>query len=58
MFLFGSEGKCDVCVQVSGLRFLRITKGQVLIIWSDHCLNSKCVQNEIVISYYPDSTTK
>ncbi|TWW60897.1 Alpha-L-iduronidase [Takifugu flavidus] len=30
--------------QVSGLRFLRITKGQVLIIWSDHSQNSKCIK--------------
>lgn len=28
-------------LQVNGLRFIRITKGQVLIIWSDHCVNSK-----------------
>ncbi|XP_057688975.1 alpha-L-iduronidase isoform X2 [Corythoichthys intestinalis] len=30
--------------QVSGLRFIRITKGQVLIIWSDSCVDSKCIQ--------------
>ncbi|XP_031599524.1 alpha-L-iduronidase isoform X1 [Oreochromis aureus] len=30
--------------QVNGLRFIRITKGQVLIIWSDHCVNSKCIK--------------
>nr|XP_046242525.1 alpha-L-iduronidase [Scatophagus argus] len=30
--------------QVNGLRFIRITKGQVLIIWSDHCVGSKCVK--------------
>ncbi|XP_012707580.3 alpha-L-iduronidase [Fundulus heteroclitus] len=30
--------------QVNGLRFIRITKGQVLIIWSDHCVGSKCIQ--------------
>ncbi|CAG12584.1 unnamed protein product [Tetraodon nigroviridis] len=33
--------------QVGGLRFLRIAKGQVLIIWSDHCLDSKCVQSYV-----------
>ncbi|XP_006805531.1 alpha-L-iduronidase-like [Neolamprologus brichardi] len=30
--------------QVNGLRFIRITKGQVLVIWSDHCVNSKCIK--------------
>ncbi|KAJ3607295.1 hypothetical protein NHX12_025605 [Muraenolepis orangiensis] len=29
--------------QVNGLRFIKITKGQVLIIWSDHCVTSKCI---------------
>ncbi|KAG8012247.1 Alpha-L-iduronidase [Nibea albiflora] len=30
--------------QVNGLRFIGITKGQVLIIWSDHCVDSKCMK--------------
>lgn len=30
--------------QVNGLRFIRITKGQVLIVWSDHCVDSKCIR--------------
>ncbi|KAM4617057.1 alpha-L-iduronidase [Polymixia lowei] len=30
--------------QVNGLRFIKITKGQVLIIWSDHCVDSKCIK--------------
>ncbi|XP_037338786.1 alpha-L-iduronidase isoform X1 [Pungitius pungitius] len=30
--------------QVNGLHFIKITKGQVLIVWSDHCLNSKCIK--------------
>lgn len=30
--------------QVNGLRFIRITKGQVLIIWSDHCVDTKCIK--------------
>ncbi|KAE8292549.1 Alpha-L-iduronidase [Larimichthys crocea] len=30
--------------QVNGLRFIGITKGQVLIIWSDHCVDSKCIK--------------
>ncbi|KAK7933950.1 hypothetical protein WMY93_004846 [Mugilogobius chulae] len=30
--------------QVNGLRFIGITAGQVLIVWSDHCVNSKCVK--------------
>uniref|UniRef100_A0A3Q0SML2 Alpha-L-iduronidase n=1 Tax=Amphilophus citrinellus TaxID=61819 RepID=A0A3Q0SML2_AMPCI len=30
--------------QVNGLRFIGITKGQVLIIWSDHCVNSRCIK--------------
>ncbi|XP_030213787.1 alpha-L-iduronidase isoform X1 [Gadus morhua] len=29
--------------QVNGLRFIKITKGQVLIVWSDHCVDSKCL---------------
>ncbi|XP_067378044.1 alpha-L-iduronidase [Channa argus] len=31
--------------QVNGLRFIRITKGQVLIVWSDHCVDSKCIKS-------------
>ncbi|KAA8592734.1 hypothetical protein FQN60_018189 [Etheostoma spectabile] len=30
--------------QVNGLHFIRITKGQVLVVWSDHCINSKCIK--------------
>lgn len=30
--------------QVSTLRFIRITQGQVLVVWSDHCVNSKCIK--------------
>lgn len=30
--------------QVNGLRFIRITKGQVLIAWSDHCIDCKCIK--------------
>lgn len=30
--------------QVNGLRFMRITRGQVLVVWSDHCVNSKCIK--------------
>lgn len=30
--------------QVNGLRFIRITTGQVLIVWSDHCVDSKCIK--------------
>lgn len=30
--------------QINGLRFIRITKGQVLIVWSDHCVDSKCIK--------------
>lgn len=29
--------------QVNGLRFIGITKGQVLVLWTDHCVNSKCI---------------
>ncbi|XP_024908734.1 alpha-L-iduronidase isoform X2 [Cynoglossus semilaevis] len=29
--------------QVNGLRFIKVTKGQVLIVWSSHCDNSKCI---------------
>ncbi|XP_047237082.1 alpha-L-iduronidase isoform X2 [Girardinichthys multiradiatus] len=34
--------------QVNGLRFIRITKGQVLIIWSDHCDDSKSLSHQKV----------
>uniref|UniRef100_A0A6Q2Y3D2 Alpha-L-iduronidase n=1 Tax=Esox lucius TaxID=8010 RepID=A0A6Q2Y3D2_ESOLU len=30
--------------QVNGLRFISITKGQVLVVWKDHCVNSKCIK--------------
>ncbi|XP_028313276.1 alpha-L-iduronidase [Gouania willdenowi] len=30
--------------QVNGLFFIKITNGQVLIVWSDHCVNSKCIK--------------
>ncbi|XP_020783992.1 alpha-L-iduronidase [Boleophthalmus pectinirostris] len=30
--------------QVNGLNFIGITRGQVLIVWSDHCVNSKCIK--------------
>ncbi|KAF7657526.1 hypothetical protein LDENG_00025810, partial [Lucifuga dentata] len=30
--------------QVTGLRFIGITKGQVLLVWSDHCIGSKCIK--------------
>uniref|UniRef100_A0AAY4CL80 Alpha-L-iduronidase n=1 Tax=Denticeps clupeoides TaxID=299321 RepID=A0AAY4CL80_9TELE len=31
--------------QVNGLRFIPITKGQVLVVWKDHCINSKCIMS-------------
>uniref|UniRef100_A0A1A8HUJ8 Iduronidase, alpha-L n=1 Tax=Nothobranchius kuhntae TaxID=321403 RepID=A0A1A8HUJ8_NOTKU len=30
--------------QVNGVRFTGITEGQVLILWSDHCVASKCIK--------------
>uniref|UniRef100_A0A1A8BVK0 Iduronidase, alpha-L n=1 Tax=Nothobranchius kadleci TaxID=1051664 RepID=A0A1A8BVK0_NOTKA len=30
--------------QVNGVRFTGITDGQVLILWSDHCVDSKCIK--------------
>ncbi|KAM9858790.1 alpha-L-iduronidase [Aulostomus maculatus] len=30
--------------QVNGLRFIGVTRGQVLVVWSDHCLDSKCIR--------------
>uniref|UniRef100_A0A1A8FMN6 Iduronidase, alpha-L n=2 Tax=Nothobranchius korthausae TaxID=1143690 RepID=A0A1A8FMN6_9TELE len=30
--------------QVNGVRFTGITEGQVLILWSDHCVESKCIK--------------
>lgn len=42
--------------QVSGLRFISITKGQVLIVWSDHCVNSKCIKT-FEVEFSTDQTT-
>lgn len=39
--------------QVNGLRFIRITKGQVLIVWSDHCVDSKCIKT-FEVEFSPD----
>lgn len=33
----------SVCEQVSGLRFVRVTRGQVLLVWSDGGVGSKYV---------------
>ncbi|XP_029017214.1 alpha-L-iduronidase isoform X2 [Betta splendens] len=30
--------------QVSGVHFIGITRGQVLIVWSDHCVDSRCIK--------------
>ncbi|XP_066510173.1 alpha-L-iduronidase-like [Hoplias malabaricus] len=30
--------------QVNGLRFISITKGQVLVLWKDHCIGTKCIK--------------
>ncbi|XP_070992264.1 alpha-L-iduronidase [Oncorhynchus clarkii lewisi] len=30
--------------QVNGLRFISITKSQVMIVWTDDCVNSKCIK--------------
>lgn len=30
--------------QVNGLRFISITKSQVMIVWKDDCVNSKCIK--------------
>ncbi|CAG5920346.1 unnamed protein product [Menidia menidia] len=39
--------------QVNGLRFIRIHKGQVLILWSDHCVDSRCIKTfEVEFSSY------
>lgn len=34
----------EVPNQVNGVRFITITKGQVLIIWKDHCIGTKCIK--------------
>uniref|UniRef100_A0A673HRQ0 Alpha-L-iduronidase n=1 Tax=Sinocyclocheilus rhinocerous TaxID=307959 RepID=A0A673HRQ0_9TELE len=34
----------EVPDQVNGVRFITITKGQVLIIWKDHCIGTKCIK--------------
>uniref|UniRef100_A0A3Q3WW67 Uncharacterized protein n=1 Tax=Mola mola TaxID=94237 RepID=A0A3Q3WW67_MOLML len=39
--------------QVSGLRFIGITKGQVLVVWSDHCVGSKCIKT-FEVEFCPD----
>lgn len=33
----------SVCEQVGGLRFVRVTRGQVLLVWSDGSIRSKYV---------------
>lgn len=33
----------SVCEQVGGLRFVRVTRGQVLLVWSDSGVRSKYV---------------
>lgn len=33
----------SVCEQVGGLRFVRVTRGQVLLVWSDGGVHSKYV---------------
>lgn len=30
--------------QVNGVRFIGVTKGQVLILWKDHCIGTKCIK--------------
>ncbi|TRZ04537.1 hypothetical protein DNTS_014385 [Danionella cerebrum] len=30
--------------QVNGLRFISVTRGQVLIVWKDHCIGTKCIK--------------
>ncbi|KAA0717410.1 Alpha-L-iduronidase [Triplophysa tibetana] len=30
--------------QVNGVRFIAVTKGQVLIVWKDHCIGTKCIK--------------
>ncbi|KAG9261607.1 alpha-L-iduronidase [Astyanax mexicanus] len=30
--------------QVNGVRFVSITRGQVLIVWRDHCIGTKCIK--------------
>lgn len=34
----------EVPNQVNGVRFITITKGQVLINWKDHCIGTKCIK--------------
>ncbi|KAI4900068.1 hypothetical protein NFI96_005223 [Prochilodus magdalenae] len=31
-------------IQVNGLRFVSITTGQVLVVWRDQCVGTKCVK--------------
>uniref|UniRef100_A0A673HTT7 Alpha-L-iduronidase n=1 Tax=Sinocyclocheilus rhinocerous TaxID=307959 RepID=A0A673HTT7_9TELE len=35
---------CAQSKEVNGVRFITITKGQVLIIWKDHCIGTKCIK--------------
>ncbi|KAK6180826.1 hypothetical protein SNE40_008808 [Patella caerulea] len=42
--------------QVTGLRFMTITVGQVLVIWSDENIKSKCIYT-YVVGYSPNNST-
>uniref|UniRef100_A0A8C1FJW1 Alpha-L-iduronidase n=2 Tax=Cyprinus carpio TaxID=7962 RepID=A0A8C1FJW1_CYPCA len=46
----------EVPDQVNGVRFITITKGQVLIIWKDHCIGTKCIKT-YEVEFSKDETT-
>lgn len=41
-----TQHSISVCHQVSGLRFIGVTRGQVLLVWSDVNVQSRLVAGE------------
>ncbi|XP_047906972.1 alpha-L-iduronidase isoform X3 [Anser cygnoides] len=39
--------------QVTGVRFIPLTKGQVVVLWDDGCVNSKCIKT-FEVQFSPD----
>ncbi|XP_072716094.1 alpha-L-iduronidase isoform X3 [Ciconia boyciana] len=42
--------------QVTGVRLIPVTKGQVIVLWDDGCVNSKCIKT-FEVEFSPDGRT-
>ncbi|XP_075344582.1 alpha-L-iduronidase isoform X3 [Mycteria americana] len=42
--------------QVTGVRLIPLTKGQVIVLWDDGCVNSKCIKT-FEVEFSPDGRT-